>query len=234
MKKLSIFVEGRTERVFVEQLLRQLVDEKKLHVVIFQATGGRSTPRRLTLVSRTNHGPEQIYYIQIVESGNDRRVGSDIRDNYESLVRNGFEAIIGIRDVYPEFTYADIPKLRSGLRYKLRTRPVEVVFILGVMEIESWFLAEHTHFPKIHANLTVARIRTAFSFDPSTDDMQLLSCPHGALHNIYALEGLAYHKSKRQIQRTVQVLDYGSIYLELVVKFQDLAMLAAALDAFLT
>ena len=60
--------------------------------------------------------------------------------------------------------------------------------------------------------------------------MQLRPCPHEDLHQIYALEGLAYQKNGRQIQRTILVLDYANIYFDLSAKFFDLQ----ALVAFLT
>jgi hypothetical protein len=231
VKKLTIFVEGATEVAFVDQLLRQLISARKLCIDHFQGAGGSRTPRRLTRVSAMAQSPEQRYYIQIVDSGTDNRVASDIRDNYDSLVQNGFEAIIGIRDVHP-VSRLDLARLRAGLRYNLRTKPITAVFILGVMETEAWFLAEHTHFPKIHANLTVNRIQATLHFDPSADDMQLRDCPHEDLHNIYAMEGLAYRKRGSQIERTVRVLDYERVYFDLVTKFPDIHALIVSLDNF--
>jgi len=233
VKKLTIFVEGATEVSFVDQLLRQLISARKLCIDHLQATGGSKTPRRLTIVSVTAQSPDQTYYIQIVDSGTDNRVASDIRENYDSLVRSGFEAIIGIRDVHP-LSRADLTKLRAGLRYNVRTKPITVVFVLGVMETEAWFLAEHTHFPKIHPNLTINRIQATLHFDPSTDDMQSRDCPHEDLHNVYALEGLAYRKKRSQIERTVHVLDYERVYFDLVTKFPDVQTLIASLDNFLS
>jgi hypothetical protein len=91
------------------------------------------------------------------------------------------------------------------------------------MEIEAWFLAEHTHFAKIHPNLTVTRI---------TDDMQNRPCPHDDLHAIYRLEGLQYRKSRTQVEQTIGVLDFGRLYLEFGEKFPDIQNLIDALDAF--
>jgi hypothetical protein len=161
-------------------------------------------------------------------------VGSDVRDYYDQLVKAGFLGIIAIRDVYPDHTAADIPTLRRSLRHGLHTKPINPLFVLGIMEIEAWFLAEHSHFPKIHAGLTLARIVADKGFDPSTEDMQARRCPHEDLHAIYQLEGKAYRKKKRSIQRTVERLDYNCVYFELVEKFPDLQSLTANLDDFFT
>jgi hypothetical protein len=234
MKKLAIFVEGQTERMFVEKLIRLMVDHKQLRIVVFRAIGGKKTPRRIELVHQMPPGPDQAYYIEIVESRNDDRVASDVRDNYDKLVFSNFCSVIAIRDVYPVHAPDKIPELRKMLRYRLKTKPIDPRFVLGVMEIEAWFLAEYTHFARIHINLTLERIKTDLGFDPSVDDMQTRPCPHDDLHRIYQLEGLSYQKKASQLQRTINHLDYGNIYLQLINKFPDLHTLVQALDGFFT
>ncbi len=154
------------------------------------------------------------------------------RDHYDQLARAGFVGIVAIRDVYPQHCAADIPALRRALRYKLRTKPIDPLFVLGIMEIEAWFLAEYSHFTKIHPGLTLARIFAAMGFDPSTEDMQSRQCPHEDLHAIYQLEGRSYRKKGKSVQRTVARLDYNRIYFQLVDRFPDLQNLTATLDDF--
>ena len=153
---------------------------------------------------------------------------------YDGLVAQGFETIVGVRDVYPDTTYANIPLLRSGLRLHLKTSPVEVKFVLSVMEIETWFIAEHTHLQKLHSSLTPSLIKSRLGFDPSTDDIQLRPHPTEDLDNIYHLAGLKYAKNKNRVQRTVSLLDYERIYLELPAKLPDLKTLVDTITKFLT
>jgi len=136
-----------------------------------RGTGGQNPNYRILEALAAPEGRK--YFVLIVDCVGDNRVKSKITDNYQSLVSNGYQAIIGIRDVYPDVAYHDIAKLRRGLDYKVKTKPIQVVFILGVMEIETWFITEHTHFQKMDARLTMARIRGALGFDPSVDDIQL-------------------------------------------------------------
>ncbi len=233
MKKIAVFVEGQTEQFFIEQLLEQVAGRKSIAIEKRQAYGGQTTRRKLKLIQATATNSDHKYYAQIVDCGGDNRVKSDVVDNYEGLVKQGFEAIIAVRDVYPEFTDAEIPKLRNGLHYRVKTNPVEVTFILGVMEIETWFISEATHFERMDTSLTVPRIRTELGFDPSADDIQLRACPAEDLHKIYGLAGLAYNKSRNNIQRTVNFLDYASIYMELGSRIPDLGLLNKAIDQFL-
>jgi len=233
MKKFAVFVEGQTEQFFIEHLLDQVAGRKSIAIEKRQAYGGQTTKRKLKLIQAAATNSDYKYYVQIVDCGSDNRVKSDVVENYEGLVRQGFEAIIAVRDVYPEFTHAEIPKLRNGLRYGVKTKPVEVTFILGVMEIETWFIGEATHFERMDASLTVPHIRTELGFDPSADDIQLRAHPAKDLHAIYCLAGLAYNKSRNNIQRTVNVLDYDRIYMELGSRIPDLGLLNEAIDQFL-
>jgi len=232
MKKMAIFVEGETELRFIDRLLREIANEKNLQIVLERASGGARSVRTYNVVADSGGGFEKNFYIRIVNSGTDNRVGSDIRENYEALANSGFSAIIGVRDVYPDFSLADLLNLRTGLRYQLRTKPISVDFVLGVMEIEAWFLAEHTHFPRIHPGLSASRIATVHGFDPRVDDMQMRAHPALDLHYAYSLEGFAYQKKGSQIQRTVEALDYAEMYLELKAKFPDFAVFMRVIDQF--
>lgn len=233
MNKVAIFVEGQTEQVFVEQLLLEIAGKQNICIETRRGYGGKRFPRKLIMLKREIPGGDEKYLALIVNSATENRVKSDIRDNYESLVRSGYKAIIGIKDVYPDFKREDIPKLEVGLRYKMKTRPVEVMFVLAVMEIEAWFLAEYTHFKRIHARLTIDRIKNELNFDPSTDDMELRDWPSNDLHNIYALENMAYKKKEVYAKRTAEVLDYAEIYLGLSSKLKPIEELISEIDRFM-
>ena len=234
MKKLAVFVEGQTEQIFIEKLLVEAAGKSNIAIEKRQALGGQSVKRRLKLIEASTPNSGHRYLAQIVDCGSENRVKSDIRDRYENLVAQGFETIVGVRDVYPDAAYADIPLLRSGLRLYIKTNPIEVTFVLGVMEIETWFIAEHTHLQKLHPSLTPSLIKSRLGFDPSTDDLQLRPRPTEDLDNIYRLAGLKYTKDKNTVQRTVGVLDYERIYLELPSKIPDLKTLVDTINKFLT
>ena len=234
MKKLAVFVEGQTEQLFIEKLLEEAAGKNNIAIEKSQARGGQSGRRSLKLIEASRPDSDHRYFAQIVDCGSDNCVKSDIRDQYDGLVAQGFETIIGVRDVYCNFTHAEIPLLRSGLRLRLKTKPVEVKFVLGVMEIETWFIEEHTHLQKLHSSLTPGLIKSRLGFDPSTDDIQLRAHPTEDLDNIYHLAGLKYAKDKNRVQRTVRVLDYERIYIELPSKLPDLKILVDTITKFLT
>ena len=234
MKKLAVFVEGQTEQIFIEKLLVEVAGKNNIAIEKRQALGGQSSKRKLKLIEASTRESGHQYFAQIVDCGSDGRVKSDIMDRYDGLVAQGFETIVGVRDVYPDIAYADIELLRSGLRRYLKTNPIEVKFVLGVMEIETWFIAEHTHLEKLDPSLTSSLVKSRLGFDPSIDDIQLRAHPTEDLVNIYHLAGLKYAKDKNRVQRTVSVLDYERIYIELPAKLPDLKILVDTITEFLT
>ena len=234
MKKLAVFVEGQTEQIFIERLLLEAAGKSNISIEKRQASGGQSAKRKLRLIEASKPNSGHRYFAQIVDCGSDSRVASDIRERYDGLVAQGFETIVGVRDVYPDIAYVDIPLLRSGLRRSLKTNPIDVKFVLGVMEIETWFIAEHTHLQRLHPSLTPNLIKSRLGFDPSIDDIQLRPHPAEDLDNIYHLAGLKYAKDKNRVQRTVRILDYERIFLDLPSKYPDLKTLIDTITNFLT
>jgi hypothetical protein len=68
----------------------------------------------------------------------------------------------------------------------------------------------------------------------SSDDTELRDHPAQDLHDIYHLAGCAYNKSRTNVQRTVEVLDYARIYLDLGKRVSDLQALVDHIDTFLS
>jgi len=232
MKKLAVFVEGLTEQLFVDRLISEIAGRHTIAIEHRKMLGKAARPRwRILKASRLE--PNQDYFILIVDCSADNRVKSEILDQYDSLVSNGYSAIVGIRDVCPEFPHAQIPQLRAGLQYKLRTKPVCVAFALGVMEIETWFISEHTHFSRLSPKLTTDYISGCVGFDPSKDDIQLRFHPAADLDSIYQLVNHRYTKKRAFLQNTTNLLDYAALYLSVSLRIPDLGILVQSIDAFL-
>lgn len=232
MHKLAIFVEGQTEQIFAERLMRHLGREKNIGIQVQRLSGGRKgSARTVTEITGTSEITHQDYFVLIFDCGNDSRVKSDINDRYNGLMRENYQTIIGIRDVFPTLR-DNIQKLREGFAWHLRTDPIEPLLVLEIMEIEAWFLAEHSHFLQIHPSLTIGRIKQSFGFDPSMDDMQLRDHPSKDLADIYFLEHIEYHKTREHVERTVNILDFGIITRKLTLGIRDLGNLVNTIRHF--
>ena len=83
MNKLVIFVEGQTEQIFVEKLVRFLGSEYNISIQVQRYGGGsRNRPRTIVKIFGTNESANPDYFILIVDCGQDERVKSDIIERY--------------------------------------------------------------------------------------------------------------------------------------------------------
>jgi len=231
MNKMAIFVEGYTEAVFVEKLVLEIAEKNAVLIEWRKIRGGTNTPRTMRLVQAAQPNTGQKHFVLIFDCGGDDAVKTRMMQEYDNLAKAKYTKIVCIRDVGPTFTHADIPTLEANLPKYVKTKPIVVDFILSILEVEAWFLAEATHYPKIDPVITVAAIKTALGFDPENDDMQMRLKPADDLNNCYAIGGKTYEK--HQAKATVDSLDFALVYLSLVDKFSYLKKLVAVIETFL-
>jgi hypothetical protein len=235
MKKLAAFVEGYTELVFLQRLIRELVSPNRvlIHNRRIRRGGKSGLPRSFGWVEPADPEAGQEYFVLIYDCGNDELVKQRIKEEYGSLAKQGFTKIIGLRDVYPSFTYSDVPKVEYYMPLGIKTNPIQVEVFLCIMEVEAWFLAEYNHFPRISASITVPNIIANCGFDPTvTEDMERRPNPAADMVNCYQLGSVEYKKG--EAKDTVDALDYEHIYLTLKDKIPYLDRLIGNLEAFLT
>lgn len=230
MRKLAIFVEGHTELLFIDRLLTEIAGANNVLIEQRQIMGGASVPRTTTIIRATKAVTDQKYYVLLIDCGGDHQVKTRILEEHEGLTKAGYSKIIGLRDVRPTFTHADIPFLSMQLRKYIKTSLIPVEIILAVMEIEAWFLAEVSHFPKIEPSITVTAISSNLGFNPELDDMTLRLAPAEDISSAYLLGAKTYQKPARS---TVDNLNYLEMYVELSKKIPQLKSLVDGIDSFL-
>lgn len=231
MLKLAIFVEGYTEILFVQRLLVELAGDNNVVIVQKKVRGGTAVPRTVTSITATSATSGQKYYVLLMDCGGDRQVKTRITEEHQNLTNDGYIKVIGLRDVRPDFTFNDIPKLELGLRYGIKTALIPVEFVLSTMEMETWFLAEINHYQAIDNSLSIESINKLLSADLLNDDLSIRENPSDDLNNIYISVGKSYQKGTNQ---TVDALDISFMYLELTKKLTQLKKLTDNLDSFLS
>lgn len=232
MKRVAFFVEGLSEQLFVEKLMTEILGSHNIAIEKRKMQGGARSRLRITQIGAPTFGDTAQYYILIVDCGGETTVQSYIREQRDSLLKKDYKIIYGILDVRPNWTREEIPKLERSLYYKLPQRDLETRFILSVMEIESWFLAEENHYSKIHRNISLKLIWDEIGFDPLSDT-ELQENPSGLLHEIYQTQGLAYNKNRKSISRTVNKLDYANLYFNVKERNKSLGFLIDEIDTFI-
>jgi hypothetical protein len=242
MKKMAFFVEGATELLFIGQLIHEIAGQKNLFVDCQRIKGGASVPKQYVPI---NYISRQItlananastcdYYVMIFNCQGEGQVLSRIDEEHLGLQQSGYEKIIGVRDLYPEFKHADIPRITSVINTKLvgYTTTPAVDFIFSTMEIESLFLAETTHYAKIDQTITTSLIHSKLGFNPEKDDMEQRNNPAKDLNDCYQLAGKVYDKNT--VNDTISVLDFADLYCTQSEKFSSLSRLISHIENFLT
>ncbi len=212
MKKLAFFVEGQTEQLFVQALVETCAGEKNVQINSKRGNLGRKYERIFMEIDAKKIGTGEDYFVLIVDSGSDGGVISDIRDRFDSLVLSNYSMIVGLRDVRPSFSRNEIKKLQDGVRSSIITlTKIPVHFYLSIMEIESWFLAENTHFLRIDSRLTKKRIISELGFFPNDKNVESREIPSDDLAKIYNIVNIHYNKSRKTVQKVIDSLDFKKI-----------------------
>jgi hypothetical protein len=233
MKKLALFVEGQTEQIFAHKLIEEIAGKKNLSVQLDSLSGGATIDRTISGLKLFNAEEETKYFVLIRDSGSDSRVASDVRDNAINLKNNGYNMIIGLRDLFP-LHIDKLDRLHKTTNRAVHSDEILCKIIIAVREIETWFLSDQTHFEKIHSDLNISKITSELGIDLSKIDMESIEFPSQTLHQIYQLVGRAYNKSKKHVDRTVDALDYEHIYLQIKNSLHSLSQFIDSIDDFLT
>ena len=234
MNKLAVFVEGYTEVVFVKKLVEEIAGKQNVlidHKVIRGGGANSGCRRTFAQVSAASPATGEKYYVLIVDCGGDHLAKARILEEHANFDQAGYKKIIGLRDVRPDFTHADIPRLRSELPRYVKTALIPVEWVLAILEVEAWFLSEATHFKRIDPAITTAAIQATLGFCPETNAMDQRLTPADDMNNCYQIGSKLY--CKNNAPATVNALDIAAVYLDLTERIPDLKNLCTSISLFL-
>lgn len=227
MKKLAIFVEGNTELLFIEKLIFEIAGFHRVSVQRQVLHGGAIQELYATGVGQT----DAEFQVLITNCECDGKVKPAILERISSLHEKGYEKILGVRDVFP-VSRDDLEKLRQGVQSGLDKLPVPSNIVLAVMEIETWFIAEWTHFSKVNPLLTPAAIKTKHGIDLQGVSAEVIDRPARLLAEIYEVVGQEYKKKAKDAYAVVSRLDYTHLYMNVRETHPSLDELMTHLDSF--
>ena len=231
MKKIALFVEGQTEQILTEKIIREIIGKHGFSVENYKFSGGKKSFRKpLCLATHSSNGNMEYYFV-IYDCGGNEKVQSDIRERLDTLREESFSLIIGIRDVYPE---TNIAKLKHYLYFGMSAKSdISVKIILAINEIEAWFLAEETHYPVISKKISFVTANEIAGIDVSKHSTETIPHPSDTLKRIYMKGGTTYDKSKYKVQRTVDALNYENLYLNVRNRNNSLNEFLTCLDGLI-
>lgn len=211
-RKIAFFVEGYTEQQFVKKLLTEIFGKKSLGIEVKEVKGGKKVAISYTTIETPEVTDDTKFYVLIYNCNGDGKIKSYILDHRVNLIKAGYEKVIGLRDLFPDFTREEIHDLITGLNYKLPQKDLPIKFVLSIMEIESWFLAEENHFINIDSDLTLEHINEKFGFDFKSHNTELIDEAAETLKQIYCSVGKTYKKEAEYIDRTINAMDFTNVY----------------------
>ena len=232
MKKLAIFVEGLTEQILVRKMLQGVLDRNRVAIQTVKITGGHNVRMSFTVMRAAHVDNRTEYYVLVYDCGGETNVKSYLMARREKLVSNGYSMVLGLRDVYPNFERAEVPKLLKGLNYRLPQKRASTRIFLAVMETEAWFLGEYRHLKKVSAILTPKYIEQRMGFNPQTENMEEREHPSQDLKLIYQMVGHDYTKKRDRLNAVVNRLDFHHFTHGLSEKMDSLGLFIEGLEQF--
>lgn len=217
--KYAVYVEGLAEMRFVADVLQKYSSYNpdlcgficiNLRADTFEAVG---FPRQGDMNSRD--------YYQIVNVNNDNLVVSKLRKDISRLVKQDFNVIIGLRDVYGDIykgltnnqrviDRALIDKMHAAQQASINDQSGAIRLHFAIMEYETWMLALIENFI-VGKGKDVAALCTALRIDLSLDPEASVYHPFPVVKAIYQACGEDYQKHGKEsfsFLNTLTVNDY--------------------------
>lgn len=225
MRKLAVFVEGQTELVFVREFLVKWFDYdgKKIGFNCYNLWNNNLVDTSYL------YGDEDCenYYL-IVNVGNDNSVLGKIRARMPFLVKNNYDVVIGLRDMFSDQYIKDakgreIKDEVTQMHIDAVNEQIDAIengdkirFHFAIMEVEAWLLGMHQYLEALDDRLTTAYINENVGLDLSQDPETSIFHPAVELGRIYELVGKNYGKHDSDISSIMSKLTQDD--------FLDLAM----------
>jgi hypothetical protein len=232
MRRIAIFVEGLTEQILVRHMLATVLGRNRIAIQAVKITGGHNVRMSFTVMTAAHVDNLTDYYVLVYDCGGETNVKGYMMAHRQKLISSGYQMILGLRDVYPNFVRDDVPKLRRGLNYFLPQKGARTSIHLAIMETEAWFLGEYRHLRKVSRRLTPEFIEKQLGFNPKTGNMEERDHPADDMKAVYQLAGHDYTKKRDRLNAVVSKLDFQYFTHGLTERMPSLAKFVTELEGF--
>ncbi len=205
MNPAAIFVEGQTELLFCEQIIKSMAGNRGVVFQFEELTGPRDN--RTSLVLSTSVNPGDLPDFLIYNSRQDSAVLSDMLERESGLRSAGFKIVAGVRDLYPT-PLQDARETRRDIRNFMRGASSDAKLIIAIHECESWFWIDPDHILRMSPNASRQIISAAVGFDPWSVDVETIVSPADKLTMACRSFGMTYSKRRRHVERVLSLLDH--------------------------
>ena len=211
MTKIAFFVEGKTERIFIENFLDSYYTHPFFNVESYELKG-----QRATIVTKSNYEDDTVnYQFLIFDVGGDGRVASAIYERHNHLINQiGFSHIFGIRDLFP-YSIEQLDSIETIFNKIYNNDPIlqKISLVVAIMEIEAWFLADFRFFEKVNPGLTSTTINESLNINIEEDDIEAYKHPAKIIDKIYQIVGRHYRKRESDSYSICSHIDFDDLCL---------------------
>lgn len=212
MRKICVFVEGQTEQIFVREFLLKWFEYSHLSLECHQIIGSQTITAEYDYIN-----PEADYHYQIVNVGNDNRVLSWLLDRVDGLKREGYELIVGLRDMYGQYyrkksSVIDlelnkqiISAAYEEIQERLQKNAAMVSFHFAIMEIEAWMLAMYPSLLKKFPAISEDDLNNIYNIEDDVE--QTIYHPADTLNKVFNIVGSTYEKHKSDANSIVGFME---------------------------
>ncbi len=221
--KVAIYVEGITEAGFVYRLIGE---KYQWDWTRFRLECLHLDPENAANDLRDYGDEKSDDYFLIFDSCSDGAVSSDILSRFENHRQNGFDRVVGLRDVYSE-RYIDlygrnaikqnvdcfIKDMQETLLEFDKEGFIQLRF--AIMETEAWLLAMSDVFSRIDSQIDAQWLLEKISIDVADNPETSIVHPYSKLEEIYTSIARTYSKHWREIKEIIFKLtwdDFDNLY----------------------
>lgn len=214
--RVVIYVEGITEAGFVYQLIKKKYQDRWTD---FRLECLNLDPKSAADDLRAYGDENSENYYLIYDSCSDGSVSSDMLDRFENHRRNGFDRVIGLRDVYSDRFFdlygrtterqsveSFINDMQEAIREADDSGFVQLRF--AIMETEAWILAMSDVFSRIDPHVNAEWLLEKVSIDITEDPETAYVHPFKRVEEVFQSISKNYSKHWLEIKEIVFKLEW--------------------------
>lgn len=211
MIKTAIFVEGQTELIFTRELILKFFEWQGIWVECYSLFNDQDR----NPVDYSFKDPNATCFFEILNIGNDNKVLSSILKREKYLLSQGFDKIIGLRDMYSK-DYREVVK-NATIDFEINQKFIEthqqtlskkaenpdrINFHFAIMELEAWLLGIEDLFQRHNPTLDCKKIETECQANLSQIDSETtLFHPATLINSIMQIVRDGYDKKKGEVNK---------------------------------
>ena len=213
--KYAVYVEGQSELLFVADVLQKYSNYDHSQCGFLCINLCADNYERLN--SPRQGDTNSANYYLIVNVNNDNRVVSKLKKDIPSLIEQGYNVIIGLKDVFGEAYEkmmngkTEIDRAKIELLHSIQTKALDnkdgdCRLHFAIMEYEAWMLALIEGYVS-NKGLNYTDVCQKLNINVDQDPETTVYHPYNKVRQIYQACGSDYHKHGRESHSFLSTLD---------------------------